>query len=176
MEYEDIIIENDNILANEDVSQNIMPEEFGYTVELNGFSREFVGQKTGPEVGRWIICCNTAEEFKETVWNHAKKYVKREVIVHHDEPPKFSEEVQPQFEAGKFLKVYDKTGKVNRTLISVDEGVLKLWSNPDIPRELHLYIHQYSMAISSKKIWTSVQNALILPTDKDRSGKIIHGF
>uniref|UniRef100_A0A336M8J7 CSON013724 protein n=1 Tax=Culicoides sonorensis TaxID=179676 RepID=A0A336M8J7_CULSO len=174
--HEDDIIEespdNDIIEESPDNSINIQESntDTEFNLEFQVFLRQFKGQTSGPTIGNWSISCNSVEDFHDKVWERAKQHIKREIYFDEEMNPAFAEH-DPEEEGGKFLIFNDKTAKISRNLTQICENTLKLWGkDTEQKREIHIYIHPYSIAVSGKKMWEKVNDRLISSQEKDRAG------
>lgn len=137
-----------------------------YTVQITVFVRSFKGQTSGKSIGAWEFNISTVEEFKSSLWNEVKPHLKREIVTEANEPKWHDNEEPIEADLHKFVLFYDKVSKRTTEFDSVNTSILQLWRN----RCVYLYIHEYSMHISSKGMFQTVQKKLIQPLEKDRAG------
>lgn len=160
---------------NDVTEEEYLEEEVVYNnLEFRVFTRQFKGQTSGPEVDKWTISCFGVDEFKDQIWNRAKKYCLREILMTGEGVPTFSDEISPIEEGGKFIIFNDKTGKRTFTMTDICKNTLDLWQpKPDEheKRDLNIYIHHYGLAVSSLRVYQMVKNVLELPEKRDRAGK-----
>jgi hypothetical protein len=56
--------------------------EFQFKITADFYKRSFMGNRSGgKELSDVKICGNSQAEILEKIWEHAKKYIKREIIV-----------------------------------------------------------------------------------------------
>lgn len=134
--------------------------------------RQFKGQSSGSYVARWEISAGSKSEFVHKMWDLSKDFLAREVVFTTNSDgttsPSWSPNEKPvENEFQKFVLLL--SGRRNYTLDKLCEeksNILQSWRG----KEISLFLHIYSLSISSRAVWNSVKDALIDPAEKDRSG------
>ncbi|XP_053691204.1 uncharacterized protein LOC128739731 [Sabethes cyaneus] len=152
-------------------SENLNRDDL-FFVTLLVYKRQFKGQSSGTYVARWELSAGSNTEFLHKVWNLSKGHLAREILfvpnVDGTSSPSWSSnEVPIESEFHKF--VLFQSGRRNYTLDKLsneNNNLLQSWRD----KEISLYLHIYSLSISSRAVWNSVKDVLIDPAEKDRSG------
>ncbi|XP_065076300.1 uncharacterized protein LOC135699872 [Ochlerotatus camptorhynchus] len=135
------------------------------------YKRQFKGHSSGTYFARWELSAGSNSKFIHKVWNLSKEYLAREVIFVSNadgtsSPSWSSNESAIESEFQKF--VLFQSGRRNYTLDKVSDeksSLLQSW----IDKDISLFLHMYSLSISSRVVWNSVKDVLIDPAEKDRS-------
>lgn len=164
--------QDDNNVELEDAEESFINGNQGdvitlFVVQVTAFVREFKGQTSGKTIGTWEFRVSTIEEFRSALWQEVKPHVKREIIMEANEFKWHDNEEPIEADINKFVLFHDKVSKRSTELDSVNTTTLQMWRN----RCVYLYIHEYSMFVSSKGIFQTVQKQLIQPAVRDRAGK-----
>lgn len=151
----------------EEESQELESIEL-FNIEFIAQVRSFRGQTSGRPIGKILIACSDIMNFKKKLWTSTKQYLKRAIEVDDEGIPKWGTAVEPMEEdLDNFVLFNNREWRKNIPLDCVKHtSVLQNWSNKDI----QLYIHEYSLGVSSKSVWTHVQKSLINPGERDRAG------
>ncbi|XP_062556936.1 uncharacterized protein LOC134221767 [Armigeres subalbatus] len=136
------------------------------------YKRQFKGQSSGTYVARWEISAGSKREFIRKIWLLSEEYLAREVVfvtsADGTSCPSWSSSEKPvEDEFHKFALF--QSGRRNYTLDKLNEeksNILQSWRGKDIS----LFLHIYSLSVSSRSVWNSVKDVLIDPEEKDRSG------
>ena len=97
---------------NESITYNTETEETDYHVNLDASVREFVGNSSDRDLGRWTLNFNLKEEFITLIWEKSLPFINRGVIFTSNEAGEvdcnWMDIVQPRFQdINIFVKLYD---------------------------------------------------------------------
>lgn len=88
-------------------------------------------------------------------------------VVFDDDDPRWSENILPKEEdMGRFILFHDSKAKRSVALNKITEITLNHWRS----KEIWLYIHIYSLSVSSLTLSKKVVKSLIEPLNRDRAG------
>ncbi|XP_062713473.1 uncharacterized protein LOC134290366 [Aedes albopictus] len=143
-----------------------------YVCTLLVYKREFKGQTSGAYIARWELSANNREEFLTKVWNLASEHLHREIIFAANEDggstPQWCSKEKPTLEDLNNFALF-QSGRRYYKVENIQDNkhnLLQNWRNKDIS----LYLHIYSLSVSNRAMWNTVKEALIEPTERDRSG------
>ncbi|XP_062559829.1 uncharacterized protein LOC134224486 [Armigeres subalbatus] len=161
-------IEDENGLEEEQIQETT---SCLYRCRLLAFVRQFKGQSSGAHIAHWDVQAKSVNDFLRKVWILAKSHLLREVVFHQQEDgstvPKWSDKEEPEeSDFNKFAIFYEKQNRKYTMLDKITTNLLHSWRD----KEIHVLLHVYSLSVSSRKIFTTVKQHLIDPSNRDKSG------
>lgn len=142
-----------------------------FTCRLMVFLREFKGQSSGAHIALWNVDGKSINDFRTQLWELCKPHLLREVIfIQQDDGstmPAWSDKESPEEEdLPQFVIFYEKQNRKYTQLDKLTTKLLQNWKG----KEIQLLLHVYSLSVSSRKIFNSVKQHLIDPSERDKSG------
>lgn len=146
-------------------------DQIDYTGSLFRFvgifqQKEFVGQKAVSQDVEAEIGGDSCKAVLDEIWAKVSSWIKREVIV-EGESFRFAEkEVPDRDEIAKFIIFHDKAAKKNYSVGQLTSDVMRKLRD----KHVHVMVHIYGKAVSSKSIHQKMTAAILQPVDRDRAG------
>lgn len=142
-----------------------------FNCRLLVFLREFKGQSSGAHIALWNVDGKSISEFKKKLWELCKPHLLREVIFNQQDDgstvPAWMDKDSPEEEdLVRFAIFYEKQNRKYTQLDKLTTTLLQNWKG----KEIQLLLHVYSLSVSSRKIFNSVKQHLIDPSERDKSG------
>lgn len=128
--------------------------------------KEFVGQKAVSQDVEAEIGGDSCNDLLDVIWTKVSPWIKREVIVEGDNFRFAEKETPDREEIGKFIIFHDKAGKKNYSVGQLSSDLLRKFRD----KHVHVMVHIYGKAVSSKPIYQKMSAAILQPVDRDRAG------
>lgn len=126
----------------------------------------FITQRgTACEVTRALLYGNTIEELITKIWEVAKNFIKREILVNNGTASFSDAETPSEGDINKFVLVQDKARKRTVTPSQFTDNMLKNFRK----NEIQIFVLTYSTNIANRKLWEMVDKTLLKPIEKDRA-------
>ncbi|XP_037040418.1 uncharacterized protein LOC119077338 [Bradysia coprophila] len=146
-------------------------EPIDYTGSLYRFiavyqRKEFIGQKAMNEDIEEEVGGDNCQQVLDVIWAKINPWIKREVVVDGDNFRFAEKETPDREEIAKFIIFHDKPGKKNYSVGQMTSDVIRKLRD----KHVHVLVHVYGKAISSKGIHQKMTSAILQPVDRDRAG------
>ncbi|XXQ36925.1 Uncharacterized protein PBTT_06925 [Plasmodiophora brassicae] len=129
--------------------------------------RDFKGQTSAPSLGTWDVLCSSYDDLASQMWEKVAGYIRNHVGFGDDgRSPHWSEEQPTAADLDHFVVVHDESAKRSYPP--------SRYRNSDVlnhvcGKTLTLYVHRYSLSVTSAAMFKLVSNAL-LQRERDRAG------
>ncbi|XP_065089396.1 uncharacterized protein LOC135710406 [Ochlerotatus camptorhynchus] len=142
-----------------------------FNCRLLVFLREFKGQSSGAHIAHWNVDGKSLNDFKTKLWELCRPHLLREVIFNQQDDgstvPAWMDKDSPEEEdLVRFAIFYEKQNRKYTSLDKLTTTLLQNWKG----KEIQLLLHVYSLSVSSRKIFNSVKQHLIDPSERDKAG------
>lgn len=128
--------------------------------------RLYKSQLRPKEMKQACVHGNSLEGVLQSIWNHAKKLVRRQVIF-QDDVPHWSDKQDPGLEdIGDFVSLQDTNRKRIFLATGITPRVLTSWRN----KSVKIFVYEYSTNVKYLGQYQQVMRKLIASQNPDRSG------
>lgn len=139
-------------------------------IHVDYYKRNFVGNRTGPQVLKNItIGGNSQIEMQEKLWDNAKPFIKREILVQTDGDDQITAswsdiESPTKEEIDKFLILQDQKSKRNLTPSCISIATLRAARN----KKFSVLVHVFSKNVTSQAVWNNLKSNFL---NRESGGK-----
>lgn len=128
--------------------------------------KEFVGQKATSQHIEEVVGGDSCNEVLDTIWTKISQWIRREVMVDGDNFCFAEKETPDREEIAKFVVFHDKSAKKNYSVSQLNSDVMRKFRD----KHVHVMVHIYGKAVSSKAIHQKMTAAILQPVDRDIAG------
>jgi len=128
--------------------------------------KEFVGQKAINQEFEEEVAGDSTAEVLDKIWERAKTFIKREIVVDGDNFAWAEAESPDRSEMGNFIILQDKAAKKTYLISQLNSDVLRKMRN----KHVNVMVHVYGKAISSKAVHVKMTASILQPAKRDRAG------
>lgn len=140
-----------------------------YSVQFAVRTKEFLTQKNSKSIGNKTVEVDSLGAFKINLWDYAKQFINKEMIVGKEEKALRFSDNDPEFEnIDKFIQFNDPLKRKCVKPWKITSKDLRAWGQR--PGETLMYIYEYSTSINCFKLFTKLNQTLLNTGTKDRAG------